>query len=55
MARRPLKRVIQKRLVDRLAMGLLQGEFHEGETVTVDAEDGELTFAVGRVAEPLVV
>jgi ATP-dependent Clp protease ATP-binding subunit ClpB len=52
---RPLKRVIQKKLVDRLAMGVLQGEFREGETVTVDAEDGELTFAVGRVAEPLVI
>jgi ATP-dependent Clp protease ATP-binding subunit ClpB len=52
---RPLKRVIQKRLVDRLAMGLLQGEFHEGETVTVDAEGGELTFAVGRLVEPLVI
>jgi len=50
---RPLKRVIQKRLVDRLAMGLLQGEFREGETVVVDAVDGELTFTVTRVGEAL--
>ncbi len=42
---RPLKRVIQKRLVDRLAIGILQGEFREGDTVRVDAADGELTFA----------
>jgi len=42
---RPLKRVIQKQLVDRLAMGILQGEFREGDTVRVDAADGELTFA----------
>jgi len=41
---RPLKRVIQKRLVDRLAMALLEGEFTEGDTVRVDAADGELVF-----------
>jgi len=46
---RPLKRVIQKRLVDRLALSMLQGEFGEGDTVRVDAADGEivLTKAVG--------
>ena len=42
---RPLKRVIQKRLVDRLALGLLQGEFTAGGRVRVDAAEGELTFA----------
>jgi len=42
---RPLKRVIQKRLVDKLAIGLLDGTFKEGDTVKVDASDGELTFA----------
>jgi ATP-dependent Clp protease ATP-binding subunit ClpB len=41
---RPLKRVIQKRLVDPLAMALLEGEFAEGATVRVDAADGELVF-----------
>src|SRR5439155_6748940 len=41
---RPLKRVIQKRLVDVLALKLLEGEFGEGDTVRVDAEGGELTF-----------
>jgi ATP-dependent Clp protease ATP-binding subunit ClpB len=50
---RPLKRVIQKRLVDPLALGLLKGEFREGDTVVVDARDGELTFAPTRVAEPV--
>jgi ATP-dependent Clp protease ATP-binding subunit ClpB len=46
---RPLKRVIQKRLVDRLALSMLQGEFGDGDTVRVDAADGEivLTKAVG--------
>ena len=42
---RPLKRVIQKRLVDRLALAVLEGEFAEGDTVLVDAADGELTFS----------
>jgi ATP-dependent Clp protease ATP-binding subunit ClpB len=42
---RPLKRVIQKRLVDQLALAILEGRFREGDTVRVDAADGELTFA----------
>jgi ATP-dependent Clp protease ATP-binding subunit ClpB len=41
---RPLKRVIQKQLVDRLALALLEGDFREGDTVAVEAEEGELTF-----------
>jgi ATP-dependent Clp protease ATP-binding subunit ClpB len=41
---RPLKRVIQKRLVDKLALAILEGEFSEGDTVRVDAADGELVF-----------
>ena len=42
---RPLKRVIQKRLVDKLALKLLEGEFQPGDRVAVDAAEGELTFA----------
>ena len=41
---RPLKRVIQKRLVDRLALSMLAGEFGEGDTIRVDAADGELVL-----------
>ena len=54
---RPLKRVIQKHLVDRLALGLLQGDFAAGDAVLVDAADGELTFTRSRVAaaEPAAV
>jgi ATP-dependent Clp protease ATP-binding subunit ClpB len=33
---RPLKRVIQKRLVDRLALAILDGELREGDSVVVD-------------------
>jgi len=41
---RPLKRVIQKDLGDRLAMTILEGGYAEGDTITVDADDGELVF-----------
>jgi ATP-dependent Clp protease ATP-binding subunit ClpB len=41
---RPLKRVIQKQLVDKLALKLLEGEFDEGDVVLVDAAEGELSF-----------
>jgi ATP-dependent Clp protease ATP-binding subunit ClpB len=41
---RPLKRVIQKQLVDKLALKILEGEFIEGDTVRVDAADGALVF-----------
>jgi ATP-dependent Clp protease ATP-binding subunit ClpB len=48
---RPLKRVIAKQLTDRLALRLLEGEFREGDTVRVDAAEGELVFV--RAAEPV--
>jgi ATP-dependent Clp protease ATP-binding subunit ClpB len=41
---RPLKRAIQKQIVQPLAVRLLQGEFHEGETIVVAAEDGKIEF-----------
>jgi ATP-dependent Clp protease ATP-binding subunit ClpB len=48
---RPLKRVIQKRLVDQLALAILEGRFVEGDTVKVDAAEGELVLErAGTVA-----
>lgn len=41
---RPLKRVIQRRIQDPLALKLLQGEFLDGDAIRVDAQDGELIF-----------
>ncbi len=41
---RPLKRVIQKRLVDRLALAILQGEFRDGDTVHVDAANDDVVL-----------
>ena len=50
---RPLKRVIQKRLVDRLALKLLEGEFAPGDVVRVDAADGELTLSKAGVGSAM--
>ncbi|MGI8663255.1 MAG: ATP-dependent Clp protease ATP-binding subunit [Acidimicrobiales bacterium] len=43
---RPLKRVIQRELGDRLARGILEGTVAEGDTVTVDVVDGSLSVGV---------
>ena len=50
---RPLKRVIQKQLVDRLALGLLDGEFRAGDTVRVDAEHDRLKFERATATTPV--
>jgi ATP-dependent Clp protease ATP-binding subunit ClpB len=41
---RPLKRAIQRMILDPLAMEILQGKVTEGSTVVADAVDGGLTF-----------
>ncbi|MEW6376614.1 MAG: ATP-dependent chaperone ClpB [Thermodesulfobacteriota bacterium] len=43
---RPLKRVIQKEIQDKLALKILEGKFREGDTVTADKDDkkGDLVF-----------
>jgi len=41
---RPLKRVIQRRLEDPLALAVLQGVYKEGDTIAVDVQDGAITF-----------
>jgi ATP-dependent Clp protease ATP-binding subunit ClpB len=49
---RPLKRVIAKRLIDPLALAILEGDFREGDTVRVDAGDGELVLSVAEKVTP---
>jgi ATP-dependent Clp protease ATP-binding subunit ClpB len=51
---RPLKRTIQRRLQNPLALRLLRGEFKPGQTIRVDFEKGEFTFAA-LVPEPATV
>jgi ATP-dependent Clp protease ATP-binding subunit ClpB len=47
---RPLKRVIQKRLVDPLALGLLKGDYSAGDEIVVDAAEGDIQFYTREVA-----
>ena len=44
---RPLRRVIQKRLIDPMALALLEGRFRPGDAVRVDAVEGELVLERG--------
>jgi ATP-dependent Clp protease ATP-binding subunit ClpB len=51
---RPLKRLIQKEILDPLSMMLLGGELRDGETVTVDAAGGKLVFHANMSQAPMV-
>jgi len=49
---RPLRRVIQDMVADKLSESLLRGAFHSGDTVVVDLEEGEIVVrpvAVGAL------
>ncbi|HXY60019.1 MAG TPA: ATP-dependent chaperone ClpB [Chthoniobacterales bacterium] len=41
---RPLRRVIQKEILDPLSIDILEGKVREGHAVRVDAKDGKLVF-----------
>ncbi len=41
---RPLQRVIQRQLVDRIASAVLEGHYSEGDTIKVSADGDNLTF-----------
>jgi ATP-dependent Clp protease ATP-binding subunit ClpB len=46
---RPLKRTIQRRVLDPLALRVLEGEFHEGDRIAVDAGADGLVFVKQEV------
>jgi ATP-dependent Clp protease ATP-binding subunit ClpB len=48
---RPLKRTLQRRVLDVLALRVLQGEFGEGAAIRIDAPRGELEFT--RADQPV--
>jgi ATP-dependent Clp protease ATP-binding subunit ClpB len=52
---RPLKRALQRLIENPLALRLLEGDFVEGDTVRVDASDGELVFEKAEAREPAAV
>jgi ATP-dependent Clp protease ATP-binding subunit ClpB len=41
---RPLKRVVQRRLLDPLSLALLEGKFLPGDRIQADVEKGEVVF-----------
>ncbi len=41
---RPLRRVIQREILDPLSLEILDGKFQEGDRINVHAADGHLTF-----------
>ncbi len=47
---RPLRRAIQRELLDPLALALLAGRFKAGDAVQVDVESGKLSFATAVAA-----
>jgi ATP-dependent Clp protease ATP-binding subunit ClpA len=47
---RPLKRTLQREVENPLALKVLSGEIGEGDTVLVDAQDGEISFEVRSAA-----
>ncbi|HLZ61822.1 MAG TPA: AAA family ATPase [Ktedonosporobacter sp.] len=51
---RPLKRVIQKEVENRLARALLDGAIHDGDTVEIDAPDGNLVMTTNSSATDAV-
>jgi ATP-dependent Clp protease ATP-binding subunit ClpB len=51
---RPLKRALQRMVENPLALRLLEGDFSDGDTVRVDAQDGELVFERAEAREPAV-
>ncbi len=48
---RPLKRAIQRLVENPLALRLLEGDFADGDTVRVEARDGELVFEKARASD----
>jgi len=52
---RPLKRAIQRLLENPLSLALLENRFADGDSVRVDARDGELVFEQVGAAAPAAV
>ncbi|MFN3270275.1 MAG: AAA family ATPase, partial [Candidatus Kapaibacteriota bacterium] len=42
---RPLKRALQKHIVDKLALLVLEGKFGSGDKILIDAQNGEFVFS----------
>jgi ATP-dependent Clp protease ATP-binding subunit ClpC len=51
MGARPLRREIQSKVEDQLSDGLLAGHFKGGDTILIDAEDGEVILRIDETEE----
>ena len=52
---RPLKRLIQREVLDNLARMVLSGDLRDGETAVIDADGDQLEFRTARREEPVTV
>ena len=52
---RPLKRVLQKEVVNELAKEVLEGKFSKGDRIRIDYSDGQLTFERSKPVEAKAV
>jgi ATP-dependent Clp protease ATP-binding subunit ClpB len=43
---RPLKRAIQREILDPLSLDILEGKFKEGDRIQVGEKDGRIVFSV---------
>jgi ATP-dependent Clp protease ATP-binding subunit ClpB len=50
---RPLKRTIQRLVLDPLARRVLEGEFHEGDRLVIDADGASVAFRKAAEAQPV--
>jgi ATP-dependent Clp protease ATP-binding subunit ClpB len=49
---RPLKRTIQKEIIDPLAVRILNGDFIQGDAVIADVQNGEIAFGKKKAQKP---
>ena len=47
---RPLKRALQKEILDKLALSMIKGEIENGDSIEIDAKKEELTFKTSHAA-----
>jgi ATP-dependent Clp protease ATP-binding subunit ClpC len=52
MGARPLRRALQRMVEDPLSERILSKEYRAGDTIIVDAENGEVTFRALEHFEP---
>ena len=52
---RPLRRLVQREVEDRLSDAVLSGVFKEGDTILVDVQNGQVVLVAKSSAEPMTI